>query len=114
MAEWLELAPCNTRVPNLNPARAALQNSNINTDLLIETAYPNCIMSVSPLCALHLCEYVWVTLCTPEKGCFSFSLYLHSHQGSTPSLPNIFTYPHYFLTAYKMTSQPSVLAGASD
>ena len=65
MAEWLESELCNTRVPSSNPA------SNINTDLLIETAYPNCIMSVSRLCALHLCVYVWVTLCTPEKGCFS-------------------------------------------
>ena len=29
MAEWLESAPCNTRVPSLNLARAALQKSNM-------------------------------------------------------------------------------------
>ena len=29
MAEWLELAPCNTRVPSLNPSRATLQKSNM-------------------------------------------------------------------------------------
>ena len=29
MAERLELAPCNTRVPSLNAAQAALQKSNM-------------------------------------------------------------------------------------
>ena len=29
MAEWLELAPCNTMVPSLNTARAAHQNINM-------------------------------------------------------------------------------------
>ena len=28
MAEWLESAPCNTRVTSSNPARATLQKSN--------------------------------------------------------------------------------------
>ena len=33
---------------------------------------------------------------------------------STLSHSNVITYPHCFLTAYKMTSRPSVLAGTSD
>ena len=45
---------------------------------------------------------------------FSLSLYRYSHQASTPPLTNFFTDPLYFLTAYKMMSRPSVLAGASD
>ena len=40
--------------------------------------------------------------------------YLHLYQGSTLSLTNVVTYPHCFLTAYKMTSRSSVLAGMSD
>ena len=35
-------------------------------------------------------------------------------QGSTLSLTNVITYPYCFLTANKMTSHPSVLAGTSD
>ena len=49
-----------------------------------------------------------------KRDAFSLSLYLLSHQGSTPSLPNFVTYPLCFLTAYKMTSHPSILAWASD
>ena len=45
---------------------------------------------------------------------FSLSLYLHLYQGSTLSLTNVVTYPHCFLTAYKMTSRPSILAETSD
>ena len=29
MAEWLEKAPCNTRLPSSNPAQATLQKSNL-------------------------------------------------------------------------------------
>ena len=29
MAEWLELGPCNPRVPSSNPAQAMLQKSNL-------------------------------------------------------------------------------------
>ena len=29
MAEWLESAPCNTRLPSSNPAQAPLQKSNL-------------------------------------------------------------------------------------
>ena len=40
--------------------------------------------------------------------------FIYTKVASTPSLPNGVTYPHCFLTAYKMTSCPSVLAGKSD
>ena len=70
------------------------------------------------ICAKHLyqgiCGYVWVTLCTPEKDDFSLSLYLPSHQSSTLSLTYVINYPHFFLTAYKMTSRPSILAEMTD
>ena len=49
-----------------------------------------------------------------KKDVFSISLYIHLYQGSTLSLPNAVTYPHCFLTAYKMTSCPSMLAGVLD
>ena len=49
-----------------------------------------------------------------KRDAFSPSLYLCSHQGSAPSLPNSFTCPLCFLSAYKMMSSPSVLAGALD
>ena len=58
-----------------------------------------------------------VLLCVHRKrDTFSLSVYLCSHQGSTrtPSLPNFVTHPLCFLTAYKMTSRPSVLAWAPD
>ena len=49
-----------------------------------------------------------------KRDAFSLSLYLCSHQGSTPSLPNLVTYPLYFSTANKLTSRPSILAWALD
>ena len=42
-----------------------------------------------------------------KRYAFSFSFYLRSHQGSNPPLTN---FVNCFLTAYKMTSRPSVLA----
>ena len=49
-----------------------------------------------------------------KRDAFPPSLYLCSHQGSAPTLPNFFMCPLCFVTAYKMTSYPSVLAGGSD
>ena len=49
-----------------------------------------------------------------RKTTFSLSLYLASHQGSTPTLTDCVIYPLCFLTTYKMTPRPSVLAGTSD
>ena len=49
-----------------------------------------------------------------RRTTFSLSLYLRSHQGSTPTLTYFVIYPLCFLTAYKMMSHPSVLAGTSD
>ena len=45
-----------------------------------------------------------------KRDAFSASLYLCSHQGSALSLPNYVTYPLCFLSAYKITSRPSVIA----
>ena len=39
--------------------RFTQSNPDIYTDPLIKTAYPNCIISVFPLYALHLCAYAY-------------------------------------------------------
>ena len=50
MAEWLESAPCNTRVPSLNPAGAALQKSNMfEITLVAEDHEPRIGLVCEPL-----------------------------------------------------------------
>ena len=55
MAEWLESAPCNTRLPSSNPAQAPLQKSNLfEITLVAEDHEPNIGIVCQPLIGLGL------------------------------------------------------------
>ena len=62
----------------------------------------------------EICVYVRVTLCRPEKWCFSLSLLFPLYQGNTLSLPNVVNYPHCFITACKSLWRLGIIAGTLD
>ena len=49
-----------------------------------------------------------------KNDVFSISFPSPLYQGNTLLITNAITYPHCFLTAYKMTLRPSILAGMLD
>ena len=58
MAELLEWAPCNTRVPSLNPARAALKKSNMfEITLMAEVHEPSIGIVGESLNIFRGCEW---------------------------------------------------------
>ena len=66
----------------------------------------------SPGAFIRQCKQFYpALLCVHQKrNVFSLALYLHIYHGSTIFLANV-NYPHCFLTAYKIMSRPSILAG---